>query len=70
MLRVTTPEGGHMPLLLDVKKSSFTTKERILKIEVTETDGRKSELYFKFSSRPTEKEKVFNDQKQKAKIKS
>jgi len=72
MLRVTTPEGGHMPLLLDVKRSSFTTNDRMLKIEVTETDGRKSELYFKFNSRPTkkEKEKVLNDRKQKTKIKS
>ena len=72
MLRVTTPEGGHMPLLLDVKRSSFTTNDRMLKIEVTETDGRKSELYFKFNSRPikNEKEKVLNDRKQKTKIKS
>lgn len=72
MLRVTTPEGGHMPLLLDVKRASFTTNDRMLKIEVTETDGRKSELYFKFNSRPAkkEKEKVLNDRKQRTKIKS
>lgn len=70
MLRVTTPEGGHMPLLLNVNKSSFTTANRLLKIKVTEADGRKSELYFKFGSRPKNKEKELNDQKQKHKTKS
>ena len=70
MLRVTTPEGGHMPLLLNVKKSSFTTRDKMLQINVTEADGRKSELYFKFGTRPKNKEKELNEQKQKQKPKT
>ena len=65
MLRVTTPKGGHMPLLLNVKKANFHTRDKQIKINVTENDGRKSELYFKFDSRPTLKKKVLNEKKQK-----
>ena len=70
MLRVTTPEGGHMPLLLNVKNSSFTTRDKMLQINVTEADGRKSEIYFKFGTRPKNKEKELNEQKQKQKPKT
>lgn len=65
MVRVTTPKGGHMPLLLNVEKADFLTKDRLIKINVMEKDGRKSELYFKFNSRPNLKKKVVNDKKQK-----
>lgn len=65
MVRVTTPKGGHMPLLLNVKEADFLTRDKLVKINVTEKDGRKSELYFKFDSRPILKKKVANEKKQK-----
>lgn len=67
MIRVTTPEGGHMPLLLNVKKASFATKDRQIKIAVTESDNRESEMYFKLDAAPNKKEE--NDQKKQTKNK-
>lgn len=46
MLRCTTDEAGHMPLLLNVKRSDFATKDGQIKVELVEGDGRYSELYF------------------------
>ncbi|BDR60317.1 hypothetical protein KIM322_05780 [Lactobacillus xylocopicola] len=57
MIRVTTPEGGHMPLLLGVRTASFESRERQIKITVTEKDKRKSEIYFKLDAKPKEKTK-------------
>lgn len=57
MIRVTTPEGGHMPLLLNIKRAFFVTKNRQIKITITEEDGRKSEIYFKLDPIPKKKEK-------------
>lgn len=65
MLRVTTQEGGHMPLLLDVKEASFITKDRQIKVDVTEGDGRKSEMYFKLDAKPSKEED--NDQQEENK---
>lgn len=64
MIRSTTDEGGHMPLLLNVHYAGFSTKDGQIKINVTEDDGRKSELYFKLDPRPKEKAK---DEKTKSK---
>lgn len=61
MIRVTTRQGGHMPLLLNVRNASFATKNRQIKIDVTESDGRKSEMFFKLDAKPKKKGK--NDQK-------
>ncbi|WEV39215.1 ComGF family competence protein [Lactobacillus sp. ESL0680] len=65
MIRATTPEGGHMPLLLNVSQSNFVTRSGQLRINVTEDDGRKSELYFKLAKQPEKKAK--NEQTKKAK---
>lgn len=59
MIRVTTPEGGHMPLLLNVKKAFFVTQNSQIKIMLTENDGRQSEIYFKLNEKP--KKKVKNE---------
>lgn len=55
MIRVTTPEGGHMPLLLNVRKAIFATKGCQIRINVTERDGRSSEIYFKLDPKPKKK---------------
>lgn len=60
MIRVTTPEGGHMPLLLNIKRAFFVTMNRQIKITITEEDGRKSEIYFKLDPIPKKKEKNAN----------
>lgn len=62
MIRVTTDKGGHMPLILDVKKSKFCVEDKTLKIVVTEKDNRTSELFFKLDSKP---EKEDRDDKKK-----
>lgn len=64
MIRVTTPEGGHMPLLLNVKKAFFVTQNSQIKIMLTENDGRQSEIYFKLNEKPRKKVK---NEKNKAK---
>ncbi|WP_277151822.1 ComGF family competence protein [Lactobacillus sp. ESL0701] len=65
MIRATTVEGGHMPLLLNISQANFITHPGQLKINVTEDDGRKSELYFKLARQPEKKTK--NEQIKKAK---
>lgn len=64
MIRMRTPEGGHMPLLLNVKKASFISKDQQIKINVVEKDGRSSEIYFKLDAKPkaTKNEKRKNDE--------
>lgn len=64
MIRMRTPEGGHMPLLLNVKKASFISKDQQTKISVVEKDGRSSEIYFKLDAKPktTKNEKRKNDE--------
>ncbi|WEV40522.1 ComGF family competence protein [Lactobacillus sp. ESL0681] len=55
MLRMTTPEGGHMPLLLNVKRAIFTHTSKQILIKVTETDNRYSELVFELDKPPIKK---------------
>ncbi|WEV71459.1 ComGF family competence protein [Lactobacillus sp. ESL0785] len=55
MIRATTNLGGHMPLLLDVKRAQFSISDQQVKINVTEADDRQSELYFKVDKRPEKK---------------
>ncbi|WP_206487071.1 ComGF family competence protein [Lactobacillus acetotolerans] len=57
MVRSSTVNGGHMPLLLDVRAANFTTKDKQVKIDVTERDGRKSQLCFKLDPKPKEEKK-------------
>ncbi|GAA3625950.1 hypothetical protein GCM10022297_00640 [Lactobacillus hamsteri] len=40
-----------MPLVLNVDKAKFFAKGNLLKIMITEKDGRVSELYFKLDPR-------------------
>ncbi|MDF7638691.1 ComGF family competence protein [Lactobacillus sp. ESL0791] len=64
MIRATGENGGHMPLLLNVQMATFVTKDELIKINVTENNGRRSVLYFKLDPRPTRKQ----DEKNKEKI--
>lgn len=66
MIRVTTSEGGHMPLLIGVKKAIFSTQDQQLKIALTETDNCRSELIFKLDPKPTKKEKTSANKKSKS----
>lgn len=63
MIRSTTPEGGHMPLILNVKRAIFNTADGNFRITVVEKDNRKSDLVFKVDKRPIKKNK--NDRKNK-----
>lgn len=65
MIRVTTPEGGHMPLLINVSRASFFTKDEQIKIKVTEKDGRQSEIYLKFDPKPKKEKR--NEKKKNVK---
>lgn len=56
MVRVTTPETGHMPLVLGVEKATFDTSKNYLQININGQDGRKSELRFKVKDRKNEEE--------------
>lgn len=47
MVRVTTPEAGHMPLVLRVEKATFKTSKNYLQININSQDGRQSELQLK-----------------------
>lgn len=64
MIRSTTDEGGHMPLLLNVHYAGFSTKDGQIKITVIEKDNRKSELYFKLDPRPKEDKNEKNKSKE------
>lgn len=57
MVRVTTPDGGHMPLLLEVKKANFVTTNNHIKISITEKDNRSTEIYFKLDAKSKIKER-------------
>lgn len=70
MIRVTTSEGGHMPLLLDTKRASFHTKDCLMQIHVTEKDNRSSDLVFNFDTQPKKREKNEFSKKKTAKIES
>ncbi len=54
MVRVTTPESGHMPLVLRVAKARFKTEAGYLQIDIDGQDGRKSELRFKVKDKRDE----------------
>lgn len=60
MLRMTTNRSGHMPLLLGVRQTYFDVEGNILKIEIEEKGGRKSELYFKLHEKPKQKDEKKN----------
>ena len=72
MIRATTSEVGHMPLLLNIENASFVTIDKQVKINITEKDGRKSELYFKLDPKPVESDKTSgkNDKKDAKKTES
>lgn len=72
MIRATTSDGGHMPLLLNIENASFVTIDKQVKINITEKDGRKSELYFKLDPKPVESDKTSgkNDKKDAKKTES
>lgn len=57
MLRLTTESTGHMPLLLKVKQTHFQTRAGQIRIDVTENDGRYSQLVFKLGSKENEEDK-------------
>lgn len=56
MLRTTTTVGGHMPLLVDLRKVDLKTNKEWIKINLTEKDGRKSQLIFKMDDKPKKNE--------------
>lgn len=47
MIRMTGINGGHMPLLMNIKTASFVYGEDYFEIKVVEKDNRKSNLRFK-----------------------
>lgn len=61
-----------MPLLLNIENASFVTIDKQVKINITEKDGRKSELYFKLDPKPVESDKTSgkNDKKDAKKTES
>lgn len=62
VLRMRTDEGGHMPLLFQVKKIKCSTSKDSFSILVTEKDGRQSEMFFK-TDLPKKKENKIQDEK-------
>ena len=67
VLRMRTDEGGHMPLLFQVKKIRCSTSKDSFTILVTEKDGKQSEMYFKTDLPEEKKEKVKNGKEEKVK---
>lgn len=67
MIRVTTIKGGHMPLVLNVDRAKFFAKGNLLKIIITEKDGRVSELYFKLDPKPMKEDDDVKTKKYSAK---
>lgn len=65
VLRMRTTEGGHMPLLFNVKRIKCTTSKDSFAILVTEKDGRKSEMFFKTDPPLKKKEKSKDEEKDK-----
>ena len=61
-MRMRTDEGGHMPLLFQVKKIKCSTSKDSFSILVTEKDGRQSEMFFK-TDLPKKKENKIQDEK-------
>ena len=62
VLRMRTDEGGHMPLLFQIKKIKCSTSKDSFSILVTEKDGRQSEMFFK-TDLPKKKENKIQDEK-------
>ena len=62
VLRMRTDEGGHMPLLFQVKKIKCSTSKDSFSILVTEKDRRQSEMFFK-TDLPKKKENKIQDEK-------
>lgn len=63
MLRTTTSVGGHMPLLVNLRKADLSTNKEQIKINLTEKDGRKSQLIFKMDDKPKKNETKDEDDK-------
>lgn len=62
--------GGHMPLVLNISKASFSHGEDYFRIHLTETDKRKSTLTFKTEKPLPKKKKDDNKDKNKKKDKT
>lgn len=62
VLRMRTDEGGHMPLLFQVKRIKCSTAKDSFTILVTKKDGRQSEMFFK-TDLPEKKEDKIKDEK-------
>lgn len=68
MIRLTGSEGGHIPLLFNVRDCRFTFDKDEFTIQVTEDNGKHSELAFKVDEPlkiPNEKEKTKKDEANK-----
>lgn len=68
MVRLIGSEGGHIPLLFDVRSCRFTFDKDEFTIRVVETDGKASELAFKVNKPikiSDKKEKVKKDESDK-----
>lgn len=63
MLRLTASQGGHMPLLMNVKQSSFDIDNQKLKVRIVEQKNGESEWFFDLTSKnkPTKAELEKND---------
>ena len=61
MIRLTGADGGHMPLIMNLRKSSFKYDKEYFEIYLQESDRRNSVLRFK-TDKPIElKDKTKND---------
>lgn len=68
MIRLTSSDGGHIPLLFNVRSCRFIFDKDEFTIQVTEDNGKNSELIFKVDEPlkiPNEKEKVKKDESSK-----
>lgn len=61
MLRLTASQGGHIPLLMNVKQSSFDIDNQKLKVRIVEQKNGESEWFFDLTS----KNKPINDELEK-----
>lgn len=57
MIRVTSTNGGHMPLILHIRAAQFKTEENKILIRVTEHDNRKSDLLFVLDKKKAKEKK-------------
>lgn len=67
MIRLTTEQGGHMPLLLHVRKADFATSDTQIKVDLVESDRRRTQWFFKTDKRPAKEIKDENNKKETSK---